>query len=88
MNIFLLLKTLIHILLTIVSILLIFTGYGITNYQLIESLTGGLLSKLTSYQIHVNLLIPFIILLIAHMSLTIGKKIHKKQHSKNAHKSL
>jgi hypothetical protein len=78
MNIFLLLKTLIHILLTIVSILLIFTGYGITNYQLIESLTGGLLSKLTSYQIHVNLLIPFIILFIAHMSLTIGKKIHKK----------
>jgi hypothetical protein len=88
MKLFLLITTLLHILLAIVSILLIFTGYGITHYQIIESLTGGLLSKLTSYQIHVNLLIPFIILLIAHMSLTIGKKIHTKQHPENTHKSL
>ena len=82
MKLFPLVTTLLHILLAIVSILLIFTGYGITNYQLIESLTGGVLTKLTSYQIHVTLLIPFIILLIAHISLTIGKKIYTKQHSK------
>jgi hypothetical protein len=88
MKIFSLIKILIHILLTIVSILLIFTGYGITNYQIIESLTGGLITKLTSYQIHVNLLIPFFVLLIAHMSLSIGKKIHTKHHSENANKSL
>ena len=82
MKLFPLVTTLLHILLAIVSILLIFTGYGITNYQLIESLTGGVITKLTSYQIHVTLLIPFIILLIAHMSLAIGKKIYTKHHSK------
>ena len=50
-------------LLTIVIILFIITGFGISNYQIIESLTGGTLSKLTSFQIHSNLIIPLIVLL-------------------------
>lgn len=73
-------KTLTHILLTIVSILFIVTGLGISNYQVIESLTGGILSKPTSFQIHSNLIIPFIILFIAHIGLTIGKKFQKENH--------
>jgi hypothetical protein len=73
-------KTLTHVLLTIVIILFIFTGFGISNYQIIESLTGGTVSKLTSFQIHSNLIIPFMVLLIAHIGFTIGKKFQKEKH--------
>ncbi|MCX6671356.1 MAG: hypothetical protein NTX92_05510 [Euryarchaeota archaeon] len=79
MNIIPTVQTLTHVLLAIVSILFIITGFGISNYQTIESLTGGTLSKLTSFQIHSNLIIPFIVLLIAHIGFTIGKKILKKK---------
>jgi hypothetical protein len=78
MNIIPTVQTLTHVLLAIVSILFIITGFGISNYRLIEPLTGGTLSKLTSFQIHSNLIIPFIVLLIAHIGFTIGKKILKK----------
>jgi hypothetical protein len=70
--------TLTHILLIIVSILFIFTGFGITNYQIIEAVTLGALPKLTSYQIHLNLIIPFLILLGAHFVFIIRKKYQKK----------
>jgi hypothetical protein len=61
-------------LLTMVIIIFIITGFGISNYQIIESLTGNALSKLTSFQIHSNLIIPLIILLILHIVFTVGKK--------------
>ncbi|VVB61257.1 Uncharacterised protein [uncultured archaeon] len=61
-------------LLIIVIIVFIITGYSISNYQIIGYLTGSTLSKLTSFQIHSNLIIPLIILLILHIALTVGKK--------------
>jgi hypothetical protein len=70
--------TLIHMLLLIVIILFVLTGFGITNYQVIEPATFGALSKLSSYQLHLNLIIPFLILLGAHFAFVIGKKIQKK----------
>ncbi|MCX6662185.1 MAG: hypothetical protein NTY91_06510 [Euryarchaeota archaeon] len=80
MNIFRTMKTLTHMLLTIVIILFIFTGFGISNYQIIEYLTSGTVSKLTSFQIHSNLIIPFMVLLIAHIGFTIRKKFQKEKH--------
>ncbi|KYK24234.1 hypothetical protein AYK25_09845 [Thermoplasmatales archaeon SM1-50] len=71
-------KTLTHLLLLIVIIIFIITGLGITHYQIIELLTSGVLSKLTSYQIHSNLLIPFIVLLILHIVFTFRKKFFKE----------
>ena len=81
MNLLHLSKTIIHASLTFVSILFIITGLGISNYQLIEPLTGGALSKPISFQIHTNLLIPFITLLSVHIGLTLGKKFQKKSSS-------
>jgi hypothetical protein len=78
MNFYWLLKTLTHALLAIVSILLIFTGVSISNYQIVESLTGGAISKLISYQIHTTLTIPFVVLLFAHIGFTVGNKYWKK----------
>jgi len=79
MNVLQIIKTLTHVLLTIVIILFIATGFGITNYQIVESLTLGGLSKPLSFQIHTNLTIPLIILLTAHICFTIGKKFWKNQ---------
>jgi hypothetical protein len=73
-------KTLTHILLTIVIIMFIITGFGISQYQIIESLTGDALSKLTSYQIHSNLIIPLLVLLVAHIAFTLGKKFKKEKY--------
>jgi len=69
--------TLIHVFLFIVIVLFVLTGFGITNNQIIEPPTFGVLSKLTSYQLHLNLIIPFLILLGAHFAFIIGKKIKK-----------
>ena len=81
MNLLRIIKTLTHILLTIIIILFIITGFGITNYQIIESLTLGGLSKPLSFQIHTNLISPLIILLSLHIAFTLGKKIQKENHS-------
>jgi len=79
MHILELTKTLTHILLTIVIILFIVTGFGITNFRIVESLTLGILSKPVSFQVHTNLAIPLIILLLLHMTFTLSKKL-RKQH--------
>ena len=82
MNVLQIIKTLTHVLLTIVIMLFIATGFGITNYQIVESLTLGGLSKPLSFQIHTNLTIPLILLLIAHIGFTIEKKFWKKNNPK------
>jgi cytochrome b subunit of formate dehydrogenase len=57
----------IHWLLTVVVIIYLLTGFGITEYRIVESLTFGLLTKSLAHKIHINLEIPFIILLILHI---------------------
>ncbi len=62
-----LVKGTIHWLLTVVVIVYLITGFGITEYSIVESLTFGLLAKSLAHKIHMNLEIPFIILLILHI---------------------
>ncbi|HUT00618.1 MAG TPA: hypothetical protein VMY59_09905 [Candidatus Thermoplasmatota archaeon] len=80
MKVLQIIKTLTHVLLTIVIISSIVTGLGISNYQIIEPLTFGAVSKLTSFQIHSNIIIPLVILLVLHIGFTLGKKFQKKKH--------
>ncbi len=80
MNVPQIIKTLTHVLLTVVVIIFIITGFGISNYQTIESLTFGVLSKPTSFQLHSNLILPLVILLFFHIAFTVGKKFQKKSH--------
>lgn len=56
-------------LLLVVTILLLLSGFGITNPQIITPLTLGLLGKAISYRIHIALWGPFVILLLAHVYL-------------------
>ena len=59
-----------HLLLTIATALFIISGLGISDYQLIELITLGLLTKARSFWIHDNLLYPFTILLFLHIYYT------------------
>ncbi|MBU1111882.1 MAG: hypothetical protein ABIG93_02280 [archaeon] len=62
---------------TIVALYVI-TGLEMTQFQLIEKITFGLLGKALSSRIHTNLLIPFLILLIGHMTTPLWYKLKKK----------
>jgi hypothetical protein len=62
-----------HVLLLIVISLITLTGFGITNYQLVQDLTFGLLSKSLSFQLHEALVIPLILLLGLHIALVVWK---------------
>jgi hypothetical protein len=60
-------KTVIDILLMLLLLAYLLTGLGITEYRTVEALTSGLLTKQLSFEIHNNLLIPFVITLLVHM---------------------
>ena len=68
-------KRIVHWLLLIVVIAYMISGFGITEFRTVETLTLGLLTKSLAFRIHNNLWIPFIILLGLHIFLTlIGKR--------------
>ncbi len=55
--------------LLVITIAIIISGLGITEFRAIETVTFGLLSKPLAFKIHLNLWIPFLILLIMHVFL-------------------
>jgi len=57
-------------LLLILTLLFVITGFGITQFQIVEKLTLGLLTKSLSFKIHTSLIIPFLILLFIHVYLS------------------
>jgi len=60
-------------LLLAVIVLYLLTGFGITEYRVVEHVTLGLLTKNLAFNIHNNLLIPFIVLLGLHIYQQTGK---------------
>jgi len=64
-----LVKKIIHWLLLVVTILFLITGFGITEFRVVEALTFGWLTKSLALKMHDSLWIPFIILLILHLCL-------------------
>ena len=72
-------KRIIHWLLAVLVIIYLVTGFGITEFRTVETLTLGLLTKSLAFKIHNNLLIPFIVLLGLHVFLALIKK--KKGHT-------
>lgn len=51
----------------IILLLYIISGYGITQYQIVEKITLGILTKSLSFKIHSVLIIPLVILLGIHL---------------------
>ncbi|WP_286242025.1 hypothetical protein [Methanobacterium ferruginis] len=60
-------KRTVHILLIILTFIIIISGLGITYYRSIEYLTGGLLDKTLSFQLHTLLFLPFLLILLIHI---------------------
>ena len=60
-------KAAIRYLLPIVIVICLISGLGITQYQIIESLTFGFLTRNLAFKIHDFLLAPFVVLLTAHV---------------------
>ena len=59
------------VLLGLVIVYLI-TGFGITQYRIVEAITFGMLSKMWSFRIHSAITLPFIIILVAHICLSLN----------------
>ena len=53
--------------LTAAVIVYLLTGFGITQFRIVEPLTFGLLTRNLAHRIHVNIEIPFIVLLVVHI---------------------
>ena len=66
-------KRITHLLLIVVTVLLLITGFGITEFRIVEPLTFGLLTKSLAFKIHNNLWIPFTVLLGLHIFLSLFK---------------
>lgn len=71
------LKKIVRWILFAIIFLFIITGFGITNWQTIEKLTFGLLTKTISFKIHTNLIFPLLFFLLWHMFFTEINKIMK-----------
>ena len=67
-------KKIIQYLLLVVTMLYIISGFGITEFRIVESITFGLLTKKLAFEIHEYLWIPFAVLLALHVSLHLAKK--------------
>jgi hypothetical protein len=70
----------IYWLLSVVVIIYLLTGFGITEFRIVEPLTFGLLSKNLAQKIHISIEIPFIVLLVLHIWLLPLLKRFKLKH--------
>jgi len=73
-----LVKRIVRWLLLTTTVLYLVTGFGITQFRIVESLTFGLLTKSLAFQLHNNLWIPFVILLVLHIYLSLTSKMRAK----------
>ena len=64
--------------LLVLVILYIVTGFGVSQFRIVEQLTMGLLTKSLSFKIHFSLIIPFIIFLVLHVSFSSLLKLRSK----------
>ena len=52
-----------------VTLLFLITGFGISHFRVVETVTFGWLTKGWALKLHDNLWIPFIVLLVLHICL-------------------
>jgi len=60
------------------SLFFLLTGFGISNSSVVDGLTFGLLGKAESFKVHEVLWIPFLLLLVLHVTLNVFIKRRKK----------
>jgi len=70
-----LIRIITHWLLLVVAIVYMISGFGITEFRIVESITFGLFTKRLAFEIHEYLWIPFVVLLVMHVLLPSVKKL-------------
>ena len=76
-------KRIIRWLLLVVILLYLVTGFGITEFRTVQALTLGLLSKPLAFEIHNNLLIPFVVLLGLHLLFVYSRVVSRMKRTNN-----
>ncbi len=56
-------------LLLAVTVVFLVSGFGITEFRIVETATFGLLTKALAFKMHEVIWIPFVILLVLHLAL-------------------
>ena len=74
-----LLKRTVIALLAVVTVLYGLSGFGITQFRVVQTITFGILNKALAFKIHDALWIPFAILLILHLCLQLIFKSKKRE---------
>lgn len=64
-----LVKSTVRWLLLVVTVLFLITGFGISQFRVVETITLGWLTKSWALRLHDNLWIPFVVLLVLHVCL-------------------
>ncbi len=73
------LRLAVHYLFALVTLMMLVSGLGIIYYQTVQTLTFGLLTKAVSFQLHIALVIPFVVLLALHVYLVLTVRRDKKK---------
>jgi len=63
--------TIVHWSLLVLTLLVVVTGLGITEYRVVTAVTFGLLGKALAFKLHLWLWIPFVVVFVAHVALTV-----------------
>ena len=64
-------------------VLYVVSGFGITEFRVVETMTFGLLTKPLAFKLHDYIVIPFAILLALHilLALTFRGRVHTRNLS-------
>ena len=74
-----LIRKIVQWLLLAVTVLFLITGFGITEFRVVETITFGWLTKSWALKLHDNLWIPFVVLLVLHVLLPLVFKRKGKE---------
>ena len=73
-----LIRKITHWLLLVVILLYLVSGFGITEFRVVETLTLGLLTKSLAFKMHDVLWVPLLILLVLHMFMPSFSRLLRK----------
>lgn len=68
-----------NVLLFLATGLYLLSGFGITDYRIVQAITFGLLGKANSLRIHEILWIPFAVLLVFHIFIYVSISVSSKR---------
>lgn len=69
----------VHWTLLLVTLFYLLTGFGITQFRIVQAITLGLLTKPLAFTLHDILWIPFLVLLALHVVFTLWRRRLKRK---------